>query len=57
MNEWLHESIECSGAGPEPVTDAQFESVAELVAAASRALMVPIKRSTDRWLTRQTRAP
>jgi len=46
MNEWVHESIECSGAGPEPFTDAQFESVAHLVAAASRALGLPINRST-----------
>ena len=37
MNEWVHESIECSGAGTEPFTDAQFESTAQLVAAASRA--------------------
>ena len=36
MNEWVHESIECSGAGTEPFTDAQFESVAQLVAAASQ---------------------
>jgi hypothetical protein len=41
-NEWVHESIECSGAGIEPFTDAQFESVAHLVAAASRALGLPI---------------
>ena len=46
MNEWVHESIECSGAGTEPYTDAQFESVAQLVAAASRALGIPINRST-----------
>jgi len=46
MNEWVHESIECSGAGTEPFTDAQFESVAQLVAAASRALGIPINRST-----------
>jgi LysM repeat protein len=46
MNEWVHESIECSGAGTEPYTDAQFESVAQLVAAASRALGLPINRST-----------
>ena len=38
VNEWVHESIECSGAGTEPYTDAQFESVAHLVAAASHAL-------------------
>ena len=29
MNEWVHESIECSGSGTEPFTDAQFESVAK----------------------------
>jgi N-acetyl-anhydromuramyl-L-alanine amidase AmpD len=46
MNEWVHESIECSGAGTEPFTDAQFESTARLVAAASRALGIPINRST-----------
>jgi LysM repeat protein len=46
MNEWVHESIECSGAGPEPFTDAQFESVARLVAAASKALGIPVNRST-----------
>ena len=42
----MHESIECSGAGTEPYTDAQFESTAQLVAAASRALGIPINRST-----------
>jgi LysM repeat protein len=46
MNEWVHESIECSGSGTEPYTDAQFESVAQLVAAASKALGIPINRST-----------
>ncbi len=46
MNEWVHESIECSGSGTEPYTDAQFESVAQLVAAASRALGLPVNRST-----------
>jgi LysM repeat protein len=46
MNEWVHESTECSGAGTEPFTDAQFESVARLVAAASRTLGLPINRST-----------
>ena len=46
VNEWVHESIECSGAGPEPYTDAQFEAVAHLVAAASRATGIPINRST-----------
>ena len=42
----MHESTECSGAGTEPFTDAQFESVARLVAAASRTLGLPINRST-----------
>ncbi len=46
LNEWVHESIECSGAGAEPYTDAQFESVARLVAAASRALGLPVNRIT-----------
>jgi N-acetylmuramoyl-L-alanine amidase CwlA len=46
MNEWVHESIECSGSGAEPYTDAQFESVAQLVAAASHALGLPVNRST-----------
>jgi len=46
MNEWVHESIECSGSGLEPFTDAQFESVAQLVATASLALDLPINRST-----------
>ena len=46
MNEWVHESIECSGAGPEPFTDAQFESVARLVVAAHKATGLPINRST-----------
>ena len=46
MNEWVFESIECSGAGPEPFTDAQFESTAQLVAAASKALGIPVNRST-----------
>lgn len=37
MNERVHESIECSGSGTEPFTDAQVESVAHLVAAAHKA--------------------
>jgi LysM repeat protein len=45
MNEWVHESIECSGAGTEPYTDAQFEAVARLVAA-HKATGIPISRST-----------
>jgi LysM repeat protein len=46
INEWVHESIECSGSGTEPYTEAQFESVAQLVAAASHALGLPINRNT-----------
>jgi N-acetyl-anhydromuramyl-L-alanine amidase AmpD len=46
MNEWVHESIECSGSGAEPYTDAQFESVAQLVVAAHKATGLPINRST-----------
>jgi LysM repeat protein len=46
MNEWVHESIECSGSGADPYTDAQFESVAQLIASASHALGLPINRST-----------
>ncbi len=46
MNEWVYESIECSGAGPEPYTDAQFEAVAQLVAAAHKATGITINRST-----------
>ena len=42
MNEWVHESIECSGTGTEPYTDAQFESVARLVAAAAHAVDVGV---------------
>jgi hypothetical protein len=46
MNEWVRESIECSGAETEPFTDAQFEVVARLVAAASKATGLPINRGT-----------
>jgi N-acetyl-anhydromuramyl-L-alanine amidase AmpD len=46
LNEWVYESVECSGAGAEPFTDAQFEAVAQLVAAAHRATGLPINRST-----------
>jgi len=46
MNEWVHESIECSGAGTEPFADAQFESVARLVVAAHKATGLPVNRST-----------
>lgn len=46
MNEWVHESIECSSAGTEPYTDAQFEATAQLVAAASKATGIRVNRST-----------
>jgi N-acetylmuramoyl-L-alanine amidase CwlA len=46
LNEWVYESIECSGAGAEPYNDAQFESVAHLVAAAHKATGLPINRNT-----------
>ncbi len=46
MNESVYESIECSGAGTEPYTDAQFESVAQLIVAAHKATGLPINRST-----------
>jgi LysM repeat protein len=46
MNEWVHESIECSGSGTEPYTDSQFEAVARLVVAAHKATGLPINRST-----------
>ena len=46
MNKWVHEWIECSGARTEPFTDAQFEAVAQLVAAASKALGIPVNCST-----------
>ena len=42
----MHESIECSDAGTEPYTDAQFEAVAKLVAVAHKATGLPINRST-----------
>ena len=45
ISEWV-QSIECSGAGTGPYTDAKFEAVARLVAAASRALGIAINRST-----------
>ena len=36
----------CSGAGTEPYTDAQFESVARLVVAGHKVTGLPINRST-----------
>lgn len=46
MNEWVHESSECSGTGSEPYTDAQFEGTAQLIAVASKATGLPVNRST-----------
>jgi LysM repeat protein len=46
VNESVNELIECSGAGTEPFTDAQFESVARLVVAAHKATGLPVNRST-----------
>jgi hypothetical protein len=46
VNEWVYESIEVCGRGAEPYDDAQFEAVAQLVAAASRVTGLPVSRST-----------
>lgn len=46
VNEWVHESIECSATGTEPYTDTQFESTAHLVAAAHKVTGLPINRHT-----------
>lgn len=46
MNEWVRESIECCGRGAEPFSSAQFEAVAQLIAAAAKATGKPINRST-----------
>jgi hypothetical protein len=48
MNEWVHESIECSGSGAEPYTDAQSESVAQLVAAGVAGARSAGRRDHDR---------
>lgn len=45
-NEVAWEQIEVCGAGSEPYTAAQFETVAQLVAARSKASGLPISRST-----------
>lgn len=45
-NEAVFEQIECCGAGPEPYTDVQFESVAQLIAARARLYGLPIDRTT-----------
>ncbi len=45
FNELVHESIEVCGAGAQPFTAAQFEAVAQLVAAAHRATGLPVDRA------------
>ncbi len=45
FNELVFESIEVCGAGTQPFTTAQFEAVAQLVAAAHRATGLPIDRA------------
>ncbi len=46
MNEWVYESLEVCGRGAEPFSTQQFEAVAQLVAAASRATGIKVNRST-----------
>ena len=46
MNEWVHESLEVCGRGAEPFSTQQFEAVAQLVAAASKATGIKVNRST-----------
>ena len=46
FNEWVYESVEVCGRGPEPYNAAQFEAVAQLIARASKALNLPVNRST-----------
>lgn len=46
MNEWVYESIEGCGRGIEPYTTQQFEAAAQLIAAASKALGIPVNRNT-----------
>ncbi len=45
FNELVYESIEVCGSGTQPFTTAQFEAVAQLVAAAHRATGLPIERA------------
>ena len=46
MNEWVYESLEVCGRGAEPFSTQQFEAVAQLVAAASKATGIKVNRST-----------
>ena len=46
MNEWVYESLEVCGRGAEPFSRQQFEAVAQLVAAASKATGIKVNRST-----------
>jgi LysM repeat protein len=46
VNEWVYESLEVVGRGTQPYSTAQFEAVAQLVAAASRATGIPVTRET-----------
>jgi len=45
FNELVYESVEVCGAGSQPFTAAQFEAVAQLVAAAHRATGLPVDRA------------
>ncbi len=45
FNELVFESVEVCGAGPQPFTAAQFEAVAQLLAAAHRATGIPVDRA------------
>jgi N-acetylmuramoyl-L-alanine amidase CwlA len=44
FNELVYESVEVCGAGSQPFTAAQFEAVAQLLAAAHRAAGLPVDR-------------
>ncbi len=45
FNELVYESVEVCGAGSQPFTAAQFEAVAQLLAAAHRATGLPVDRA------------
>ena len=45
FNELVFESVEVCGAGSQPFTAAQFEAVAQLLAAAHRATSLPVDRA------------
>jgi N-acetylmuramoyl-L-alanine amidase CwlA len=45
FNELVFESVEVCGAGSQPFTTAQFEAVAQLLAAAHRATGLPVDRA------------